>query len=150
MVNEFKIMKSNADKMQVFGWANVSAGQDGALLEDLQKDIIAPEELEKAAYEYVLKFGDAGERHDPALRQKGKLIESIVFTKEKAEALGIPEGVLPIGWWVGFQVTDGSTWEKVKDGAYKMFSIEGAARREPMEKSAKMYKDFKKEINISF
>ena len=35
-----------------------------------------------------------------------RLIESAVFTKEKMEAMGIPEGTLPTGWWIGFQVTD--------------------------------------------
>ncbi len=34
----------------------------------------------------MLKFRDIGERHNPALRKKGKMIESIVFTKEKRAA----------------------------------------------------------------
>ena len=57
------------------------------------------------------------------------MIESMVFTKEKAAALGIPEGTMPEGWWVGFEVTDDEVWKKVKDGTYKMFSIEGTAQR---------------------
>ena len=32
-------------------------------------------------------------------------------------------------WWIGFQVTDADVWEKVKDGTYSMFSIEGKAER---------------------
>ena len=43
--------------------------------------------------------------------------------------MGIPEGTLPVGWWIGFQVTDADVWEKVKDGTYSMFSIEGKAER---------------------
>ncbi len=43
--------------------------------------------------------------------------------------MGIPEGTLPVGWWIGFQVTDADVWEKVKDGTYSMFSIEGEAER---------------------
>ena len=57
------------------------------------------------------------------------LIESMVFTEAKLNALGIPAGVLPIGWWIGFRVTDPDVWEKVKDGTYPMFSIEGEAER---------------------
>ena len=57
------------------------------------------------------------------------LIESVVFTEEKMMAMGIPEGVLPVGWWIGFQVTDADVWEKVKNGTYSMFSIEGEAQR---------------------
>ena len=49
------------------------------------------------------------------------------------EAMGIPEGTLPTGWWIGFQVTDVDVWEKVKDGTYSMFSIEGEAKRVEVE-----------------
>ncbi len=57
------------------------------------------------------------------------LVESIVFTKEKILAMGIPEGTVPEGWWIGFKVLDEEVWEKVKDGTYSMFSIEGEAER---------------------
>ena len=43
--------------------------------------------------------------------------------------MGIPPGTLPVGWWIGFQVTDPEVWAKVKDGTYSMFSIEGTAQR---------------------
>ena len=58
------------------------------------------------------------------------LVESMVFTKEKQNALGIAEGTIPEGWWIGFKVTDPDVWDKVKDGTYSMFSIEGEAIRE--------------------
>ena len=57
------------------------------------------------------------------------LIESVVFTEEKMKAIGIPEGTLPVGWWIGFKVLDEDVWEKVKNGEYPMFSIEGEAER---------------------
>lgn len=57
------------------------------------------------------------------------LVESVVFTEEKQRAMGIPEGTLPVGWWIGFKVLDADVWEKVKDGTYSMFSIEGEAER---------------------
>ena len=47
-----------------------------------------------------------------------------------AALLGIPDGTLPVGWWIGFKVTDEDVWAKVKDGTYPMFSIEGSAIRE--------------------
>ena len=65
----------------------------------------------------------------------GHVIESIVFTKEKAAALGIPADILPEGWWIGFKITDDEVWEKIKSGEYSMFSIEGEAIREPIEGS---------------
>lgn len=124
---KFKIMKSDDDKMLAFGWANVSMRVDGELIEDWQGDIIEPEELENAAYEYVRLFGDGGEMHERG--GVAVLIESIVFTEEKMQAMGIPAGTLPIGWWIGFKVTDEDVWQKVKDGTYPMFSIEGEAER---------------------
>ena len=100
----FKIMKSDDDKMLAFGWANVSIRVDGELIEDWQSDIIEPEELERAAYDYVLLYREGGEMHERG--GAAVLIESVVFTEEKMQAMGIPAGALPIGWWIGFKVLD--------------------------------------------
>ena len=124
---KFKIMKSDDDKMLAFGWANVSMRVDGELIEDWQADIIEPEELENAAYEYVLLYREGGEMHERG--GVAVLIESVVFTEEKMQAMGIPAGTLPVGWWIGFKITDKDVWEKVKNGTYQMFSIEGEAER---------------------
>lgn len=129
--SRFKIMKSDDEKMLAFGWANVSMRVDGELIEDWQGDIIEPEELETAAYEYVRLYGDGGEMHERG--GVAVLIESVVFTQEKMQVMGIPAGTLPVGWWIGFKVTDKDVWEKVKDGTYPMFSIEGEAERVEVE-----------------
>ncbi len=130
---EHAILKLDDDKRLVFGWASVSVTLEGMPLEDRQSDIIEPDELESAAYEYVLNFRDAGEEHIPELRKKARLVESCVFTKEKQKAIGIPPGVLQVGWWIGFYVDDDEAWDKIKNGTYKMFSIEGTATRETIE-----------------
>jgi len=140
--NNYTILKTDDDKRLVFGWASISIKVDGEQIEDRQKDMIDPDVLEEAAYEYVLKFRDTGEEHRPHLRKKGKLVESCVFTVEKQKALGIPEGILPVGWWVGFKIEDDNAWELVKSGVYKMFSIEGKAYREPVEKADRVAKTF--------
>lgn len=134
--HDYTITKIDDDKRLVFGWASISITAEGEQLEDLQHDLIDPEDLEEAAYEFVLNFRDTGELHNPNLRKKGKLVESCVFTVEKQKAMGIPEGTLPIGWWIGFKIEDDAAWEKVKSGRYKMFSIEGKANRVPVEKAA--------------
>lgn len=131
----FSIFKTDDDKRLVFGWASISVTVDGEQLEDRQKDIIDPEDLEEAAYEYVLNFRDTGEEHIKSMRKKGKLVESCVLTAEKQKAMGIPEGIVPVGWWIGFKIEDDAAWEKVKNGTYRMFSIEGRASRIPVEKS---------------
>lgn len=126
---QFKIQKSDDDKRLAFGWANVTVSVDGEELVDWQEDMIDPEDLEKAAYNFVLKFRAGGEMHKKEKKDRAVLVESIVFTEEKQKALGIPEGTLPIGWWIGFYVPDDDLWAKVKDGTYTMFSIEGKAHR---------------------
>ncbi|MEH2960084.1 XkdF-like putative serine protease domain-containing protein [Candidatus Merdisoma sp. JLR.KK006] len=125
--SRFKIMKADDDKMLAFGWASVSMRVDGELIEDWQKDIVEPDELERAAYDFVELYREGGEMHERG--GTAVLIESVVFTEEKLQAIGIPAGTLPIGWWIGFKVLDKDVWEKVKDGTYSMFSIEGEAQR---------------------
>lgn len=131
--SRFDIKKSNEDKMQAFGWASISIIENGDQIEDWQNDMIDPEDLENAAYEYVLNYRGNGEMHEPDKRIVGTIIESVVFTPEKMAAMSIPEGTLPIGWWIGVQVSDPEVWKKIKDGTYTMFSIEGTAERVPVK-----------------
>lgn len=138
---DFSIMKSD-DKRLVFGWASISVTVDGEQLVDRQNDMIDPEDLEEAAYDYVLNFRDTGEEHVSSLRKKGRLVESCVFTEEKQAAIGIPPGIIPVGWWIGFYIDDDEAWEKIRNGTYQMFSIEGQANRVPVEKAAPNYDEF--------
>lgn len=142
----FTIQKVNDEQSLVFGYANVSvskstsSGSGGHTIFDLQKDSIPPDELEKAAYDFVLDFRETDEMHKgPSV---GRLVESIVFTPEKLqafctdpvtsivnkEALEVLKQVLPPRWWVGFKL-DKQAYQAVKSGKYKMFSIAGEADR---------------------
>ncbi len=145
----FDIKKADEEKQIVFGWASVAIREDGTIIEDYQHDVLDIDELEKAAYQYVLDFRNAGEVHDPARRKKGKLIESVVLTSEKQAAMGIPPGTVPIGWWIGFKVTDPQAWEKIKSGEYRMFSVEGVGKRVPVKKdrTAVQFKDLIQKYN---
>lgn len=125
----FKIAKSIEDKRIAFGWASIAKDEAGNDLVDLSDDIIEPDTLENAVYEFVKLYREGGEMHERG--GCATLVESIVFTPEKMSAMGIPEGTLPTGWWIGFHVTDDEVWSKVKSGEYPMFSIEGEAVREP-------------------
>lgn len=129
----FKIQKSEDDKMLAFGWANVAVTAGGEQIEDYHEDLIDPEELEQAAYKFVELYREGGEMHERG--GCAVLVESMFFSKEKQKALGIAEGTLPEGWWIGFKVTDPDVWEKVKSGEYPMFSIEGEAIREEVTDS---------------
>lgn len=141
----FEIQKTDSDKRLVFGWANVATRANGEVIQDWQDDIVEPEDLEEAVYEYVLNFRDGGEEHQPGLRKKCRMVESVVFTEEKLEAMGIPSGTVPLGWWIGFYVDDDEAWKKVKSGHYKMFSVEGSGQRVPVgDLETRMRKGFAK------
>ncbi|MMZ45698.1 hypothetical protein D3C75_232870 [compost metagenome] len=107
----------------VFGWANISVNKDGSLPLDWADDVIPTPVLEKAAYNFVLSHRVTGEMHQGGV--VGYLIESVMFTKEKMASMGVAEGVVPEGWWVGFYIPDDEVCAKIKSGEYKMFSIQG-------------------------
>jgi hypothetical protein len=122
----FHVAKKDSSRQMVFGFANVSVAKDGNIIRDLHDHEIPPDVLEDAAYDFVLRFRDAGEMHDGGTT--GKLVESFMVTTEKLAALGITQDIPP-RWWVGFKF-DRETFDKVVSGEYTMFSIEGKAEIE--------------------
>lgn len=145
-VADFLIAKLDEGQSLVFGYANVSVAKSTAVggggheIYDLQKDMVPPAELEKAAYEFVLNFREADEMHEGGV--VGHLVESMVFTPDKLEKLAtdpttgnidaavleVLKQALPCRWWVGFKVNK-SSFADVKSGKFKMFSIAGEADR---------------------
>lgn len=123
----FDVYKARDEEQLVSGWANVAIDKDGNAPLDWQDDVIAPETLEKAAIGFMLDYRGSGEMHRG--ESKGTVVESIVFTKEKQQAIGIPEGTVPEGWFITVKVHDPEVFAKVKDGTYRMFSIQGTAKR---------------------
>ena len=132
ITGSFKIAKADPEKHIAFGWAYESVKENGKQVQDHSGDIIDIDVIENAAYNYVKLYREGSEMHKRG--GIGTLVESMVFTKEKMKALGIPDGALPQGWWIGIQVSDPDVWEKVKSGAYRMFSIGGRAKRIPVER----------------
>lgn len=119
-----EIIKADEDKQLVFGWASVSS-VGGELVVDKQDDIITEDELEQAAYEFVLYHRSMGDMHERM--GVGRLVESMMFTKEKQDALGIDLGM--VGWFTGFRVDDPGVWKRIKAGELPEFSIGGKAVR---------------------
>lgn len=113
--------------MLVFGFASVSVTSEGAVV-DSQGDVIEPQTLERAAYDYVLRSRDGGVMHEKM--GVARLVESFVVTPEKLKKLGLAEDALPQGWWIGMKVDDPAVWKRVKSGELQSFSIGGKARRE--------------------
>lgn len=127
---DVEFSKVDDDKHEVFGWASV-VEMDGKPVVDRQGDWITPEEIEKAAYKYVLDSRKGGHQHKrdgEAPFHASNMIESIVFTPEKIAKMGLPDD-FPRGWWVGYKVHDDETWGKVKRGEVTGFSIHGSGKR---------------------
>ena len=136
-----KITKLDSDKHVAFGWFSViSVG--GRVVTDSQGDQITSETLESAAYEFVLNARAGGRMHEqdgdknPILR--GRLIESVVFTSEKQLAMRqslIDQGIMAEldlkceAWWGGFRFEDEDTWQLIKSGVLKEWSIGGRGKR---------------------
>ena len=128
---EFVIYKEQSfEKGLVSGWANVAKNVDGNVPLDWQGDIIDPSDLEDAAIAFMKDYRDSGINHEGD--SVGTVVESIVLTKDKQAAMGIPEGTVPEGWFITVQLNDDDVIAKVKDGTFKMFSIQGTAEREAL------------------
>lgn len=123
----FDITKSSGAEGLVSGWASVATNADGSLPLDWQDDVVRAEVLEKAAINFMLDYRDSGVMHQGD--SKGTVVESIVFTKEKQACIGIPEGTVPEGWFITVKISDPEVFAKVKNGTFKMFSIQGKAKR---------------------
>ncbi len=117
----------NEECLLVFGWAYVSENADGTVLVDSDGDSISIDVLEEAAYRFCLEDRGFGVMHTG--KHVGHLIESMVFTQEKLECLGIDSGTMQLGWWVGVRVYDSYTIEEIEAGRLRMFSIEGTGVR---------------------
>ena len=130
--------KLDTDQHLAFGWASV-VKINGSPVLDKQGDIIEPEEIEKAAYSYVMKsriggdmhrraaFGDALHKADGP-HKVSDMVESMVFTDDKIAKMGLPDE-FPRGWWVGFKVHDENVWSEGRKGNRTGFSIHGKGIR---------------------
>lgn len=139
MADRVNVAKVDSKKRMVFGFFNINRiGSD--LVEDLQGDLIPTEELETAAYNFVLDARVQGEQH--VRKGVGRLVESFMMTYEKLEAISKCLGAMGIentleagceGWFGGFKVDDDAVWEATEEGHYPEFSIGGSGKRIPME-----------------
>lgn len=115
------------EKGLVSGWANISVLANGEIPLDWEGDIILPEDLEEASIEFMENYAESGVMHEGG--PVGTVVESIMFTKEKQAAIGIPDGCVPEGWFITVKIHDKEVRDKVKDGTYSMFSIQGTGQR---------------------
>lgn len=119
-----RVLKVDEDRRIVWGWASVSK-EDGEYVVDHHDDIIEPEVMAKAADDFMLDVRMAKAMHDG--EGIGEVIHSLPLTEELGKALGIQ--CKREGWIIAMKIHDDDTWEKVKSGEFKAFSIGGMANR---------------------
>lgn len=125
------ICKVDEERRVALGWAYVAKTADGQPVVDHSGDTdVDPQNLEDVAFDYVLHSREGDEMHTEKVTSR--LVESVVFTPEKLAKMGIAEGTVPLGWWVGFRIDSDATWAKVKDGSLRAFSVFGSGEREPI------------------
>jgi hypothetical protein len=136
---EVAIAKTDPKRKMVFGFFSINK-VGGDLVEDLQGDLIETEELEKAAYDFVLNARVQGDGH--IRKGVGRLVESFVLTYEKQAAIQkclTDQGMdskMELGcegWFGGFKVDDDEVWAAITKGDYPAFSIGGSGKRIDME-----------------
>ena len=124
-----ELLKFDDEKKIAFGWGYVAKDRSGRQIVDFSGDVVTQGHyLEDAAYDFVVRSRAGDARHDS--KPVATLVESVVFTPEKLRAMGVPEGVLPsAGWWTGMKVLDPQTWDDVRSGKLKAFSVGGRGVR---------------------
>jgi len=122
---EGTVAKVDEQNNLVFGYAYVSVDKDGSQIVDHSGELIDPNDLEMAAYAFNLQFRESGVMHEGDA--VGHLVESLAITEQKLEAMGLEKNALPQGWWLGFYIPNNDVFQKVKEGTYSMFSIQGKA-----------------------
>lgn len=123
--------KVDSDKRVAYGWAYVSK-VNGEDVVDHSGDVWDINEVRKTAHEFLLECRVGGEGH--VTKGGAELVESIVFTKELQDSIGI--NLDKEGWFVGFRITDEELLQKVQNGTYSMFSIGGTGTREKIDEEA--------------
>lgn len=120
------IAKSAPTGAEMWAWASV-VDVNGEPVVDYQGDMIDVAELEKAADAYMTKSRDVGLMHQSF--GKGRVVQSMVFTKELQDALGIDLG--KTGWLVKMAIDCPETRKMIADGTLRELSIGGVGRKVP-------------------
>lgn len=124
----FQFTKSDTTGRYVRGWASVVTAK-GVAVTDHQGDIIAIDDIRKAAHQFISDARVAKAMH--AGQPVGEVVESVIIDDDFARALGVTDERR--GWWIGMAIHDRDIQEGVRKGKLRAFSIGGRGRRSPVE-----------------
>lgn len=129
------VEKLQPELEMAFGWLYVARDKSGNQIVDHSGEIVPIHELELASYKFVQHHRRVGAMHmkgsDGLEIPVGELAECVVFTPEKKRLMGIPDGCVPDGMWIGVKVAS-ELWPRVKSGDLRMFSFNATCMRRPV------------------
>ena len=133
------VERTDEEQRLVSGWLYASIDRNGEPIWDLKNAHCPPDVLEDAANRFVLDHRKMGVEHvkrdTGEVVQVGRLVESVCFTREKWNAMGVPLEHVPFqcAWWVTFKVDSDAVWDSVKRGELPDFSLSGSAQVEYLD-----------------
>lgn len=120
---EYKVCKSAADQRFTLGIAYPANRTDG----DAHGDFVTADQLERTAWDYMLRSRSVGLMHQPGTDGAGTVVESYIY---RGPDWTLENGkVVKTGDWMMGVVWDENVWPEIKRGAIRGYSLQGWARR---------------------
>ena len=124
-----RLLKADSEKRVVFGVVYEPCDPKSCEL-DTQKDWILPDDLQKAAWDFMEK----------SFLAKGNTVD-VQHNEKPAKVVPVESFIAPVdmevdgekitkgSWVVGVKINDDATWKKVESGELNAFSIGGKGVR---------------------
>lgn len=127
-----RVVKSADERRYTLGVAYPAMKADAGKAADGHRDYVAPEVLEKTAWEWMTKHRDINLFHRDGTSGHGTVVESYIYRGPDWEIPSPVDGapyVVKAGDWMLAATWDDYGWTLVKAGLINGWSPEGGARR---------------------
>lgn len=127
---EYRIAKVDEEKRVALGVALKASDETNGIRPDTQRDILSPEQVEQAAYNFMLNSRLFDLHHKRTVpNSRAAVVESYLAPVDfKMGRTDVKKG----DWIVGVKFADKALWDAVKSGEIRAFSIKGVGKRRPV------------------
>jgi len=128
---------SDAEQRISFGVAYPAMKADAAVAQDGHRDFIRPEQLERAAHQFLAEHREIGLHHADGTSGSGVVVESAIHRGKayKTTAIDGSEVKVEPGDWVLAVRWSPEAWKLIKSGQVRGYSPQGMAQRRKPSKS---------------
>jgi hypothetical protein len=132
--SKVEIAKLDEEKQVALGIALKASGGTNGVRADSQKDVITAEEVEKAAYGFMLNSRVFDLHHKRLLPEsKAAVVESYLAPVDfEMGGTEVKKG----DWVAAVKFFDKDLWQDVKEGKIAAFSIKGVGMRKPLAETS--------------